>query len=78
MFFTFLPEKLFEKNFLVEYLRSNSALQAASAYKKKEFWRATHTPLRLLTGRIIFLTREKTPFASPVVRSSDWLELIRL
>ena len=43
-------------------------LQAASAYKKREFWRETHTSLRLLTGRIIFLTREKTPFASPVGR----------
>ena len=58
----------YQKNFLVECLRSNSALQAASAYKKREFWRETHTPLRLLTGRIIFLTREKTSFASPVGR----------
>ena len=40
-----------------------AALQAASAYKRREFWRKTHTPLRLLIGRIIFLTREKTSFA---------------
>ena len=87
----------YEKNstlfsFLVKCLQSNSrkarGLQVASAYKRQEFWRKTHTPLWLLIGRIIFLTLEKTSFAiviglffffvrvKNIVRSSDWLELI--
>ena len=47
------------KTFLVECVRS----RAASCKKRLEFWRETHTPLWLLIGRIIFLTREKTSFA---------------
>ena len=54
MFFTFLA-----RTFLVECVRSG----AASCNKRREFWRETHTPLWLLIGRIIFLTREKTSFA---------------
>ena len=42
-------------------------LQASSAYKRREFRRETHTPLWLLIGRIIFLTREKD-----TARYSDW------
>ena len=38
-------------------------MQTASAYRRRKFWRETHTPLWLLTGRIIFLTSEKTSFA---------------
>ena len=34
-----------------------------SVSKRREFWRETRTPLWLLIGRIIFLTREKTSFA---------------
>ena len=45
--------------FSVECVRSG----AASCNKRREFWRETHTPLWLLIGRIIFLTREKTSFA---------------
>ena len=64
------------------------ALQNASAFKRREFWRETHTPLWLLIGQIIFLIREKTSFAiligriffflsaKAVVRASDWLKLI--
>ena len=44
---------------LVEGVRSG----AASCNKRLEFWHETHTPLWLLNGRIIFLTREKTSFA---------------
>ena len=36
---------------------------AASCNKRGKFWRETDTPLWLLIGRIIFLTREKTWFA---------------
>ena len=43
--------------------RKARGLQVASAYKRQEFWRKTHTPLWLLIGRIIFLTLEKTSFA---------------
>ena len=55
-------EKLFSLN-ACEATRWARALQAASAYERWEFWRETHTPLWLLIGRIIFLTREKTSFA---------------
>ena len=82
--FHFFSEKnSLSKTFLVECVRSS----AASCNKRREFWRETHTPLWLLIGRIIFLTREKTSFAiligriifsrvKTIVRSSDWLELI--
>ena len=60
MFFTLLATKtLWVKTFLVECVRSG----AASCNKRREFWHETHTPLGLLIGRIIFLTREKTWFA---------------
>ena len=60
MFVTFFSEKYsFSKTFLVECVRSG----AASCIKRREFWRETHTPLWLLIGRIVFLTREKTSFA---------------
>ena len=62
MFFTFFTRKtLREKRFSLNVCEV--ALQAASAYKRREFWRETHTPLWPLIGRIIFLTREKTSFA---------------
>ena len=84
MFFTFIARK----TLWVELFSLNvyeATLQAA--IKRREFWRETHTPLWLLIGRIIFLTREKTSFAiligriifftcENIVRSSDWLELI--
>ena len=58
--FHFFSEKnSLSKTFLVECVRSG----AASCNKRLEFWRETHTPLWLLIGRIIFLTREKTSFA---------------
>ena len=59
MFFPFLVRKTLSKTFLVECVRSG----AASCNKRREFWRKTHTPLWLLIGRIIFLTREETSFA---------------
>ena len=60
MFFTFFSEKnSWSKTFLVECVRSG----AASCNKRREFWRETRTPLWLLIGRIIFLTREQTSFA---------------
>ena len=58
--FHFFSEKnVLSKTFLVECVRSG----AASCNKRREYWRQTHTPLWLLIGRIIFLTREKTSFA---------------
>ena len=58
--FHFYNEKnSLSRTFLVECVRSG----AASCNKRREFWRETHTPLWLLIGRIIFLTREKTSFA---------------
>ena len=58
--FHFFSEKnSLSKTFLVECVRSG----APSCNKRREFWRETHTPLWLLIGRIIFLTREKTSFA---------------
>ena len=58
--FHFFSEKnSLRKTFLVECVRSG----AARCNKRREFWRDTHTPLWLLIGRIIFLTREKTSFA---------------
>ena len=59
VFVTFVARKTLSKTFLVECVRSG----AASCNKRREFWRETHTPLWLLIGRIIFLTREKTWFA---------------
>ena len=61
MFFTFLREKRFSLN--VCEAAPQEALQNASAFKRREFWRETHTPLWLLIGQIIFLIREKTSFA---------------
>ena len=59
-FFHFFSEKnSLSKTFLVECVRSG----AASRNKTREFWRKTRTPLWLLIGRIVFLTREKTSFA---------------
>ena len=43
-----LQEKFFSLNVC------EAALQAASAYKRREIRRETHTPLWLLIGRIIF------------------------
>ena len=60
-----------------EATRKARALQVASAYKRREFWRETHTPLWLLIGRIIFLTREKTSFAIPIRRIFSLLWLAR-
>ena len=58
--FHFFSEKnSLSKTFLVECVRSG----AASCNKRREFWRQTRTPLWLLIGRFIFLTREKTSFA---------------
>ena len=58
-FSLFSEKNSLSKTFLVECVRSG----AASCNKKREFWRETHTPLWLLIGRIIFLTREKTSSA---------------
>ena len=55
----FSEKNSLSKTFLVECVRSG----AASCNKRQQFWRETHTPLCLLVGRIIFLTREKTSFA---------------
>ena len=58
--FHFFGEKnSLSKTFHVECVRSG----AASCTKRREFWRETRTPLWLLIGRIIFLTREITSFA---------------
>ena len=58
--FHFFSEKnSLSKTFLIECVRSG----AASCNKRWEFCRETHTPLWLLIGHIIFLTREKTSFA---------------
>ena len=65
MFFTFLQEKAFEKKFSslnVWKAALQGVVQAASAYKRREFWRETHRLLWLLIGRIIFFTREETLF----------------
>ena len=77
MFSTFITEKLFENI-------CKATLQAASAYKRRKFWRE---PPWLMIGRIIFLTREKTSswflfdvssfsLVETIVLSSDWLEII--
>ena len=49
--------------------RKAKALQAASAFKRRKFWRETHTLRWLLIGRFIFLTREKTSFAPLMART---------
>ena len=59
VFHFFSKKNSLSKTFLVECVRSG----AASCNKRREFYRETHTPLWLLIGRIIFLTREKTSFA---------------
>ena len=58
-FSLFSEKNSLSKTFLVECVRSG----AASCNKSREFWRETHTPLWLLIGRIIFLTRKETSFA---------------
>ena len=85
VFHFFNEKKLFEKNFSP---RMCAKRRSATCKKRREFWRKTHTPLRLLIGRIIFRTGEKTSFAilieriifflrvKTIVHSSDWLELI--
>ena len=84
MFFTLLARNTLWVNFS-RWMCANEC--AASCNNRREFRRETHTPLWLLIGRIIFLTREKhrsrfwldVSFFSRVktiVRSSDWLELI--
>ena len=59
MFFTFLARK----TLWVKLFSLNVRSGASSCNKRREFWRKTYTPLWLLIGRIIFLTREKTSFA---------------
>ena len=59
VFHFFTEKNSLRKTFLVECVRSGPA----SCNKWREFWRETHTPLWLLIGCIIFLTREKTSFA---------------
>lgn len=64
MFFAFLWENLFEKNFSCWMSAKHSQSEGtASAYKRQEFWHETHTPLWVLIGHIIFLTCGKTSFA---------------
>ena len=64
--FHFFSEKnSWSKTFLVECVGRG----AASYNKRREFWRKTYTPLWLLIGRIIFLTREKTSFAILIGRN---------
>ena len=57
--FFFFTRKTLRGNFS----RWMSANCAASANKRRKFWRETHTPLWPLIGRIIFLISEKTSFA---------------
>ena len=73
-----LREKLFESI-------CKEALQAASAYKRREFWRETHTPLWLMIGRIIHVKITSSRFlldvssfsrVETIALSSDWLEII--
>ena len=59
VFHFFSQKNSLSKTFLVECVRSG----AASWNKRREFLRETPTPLLLLIGRIIFLTREKISFA---------------
>ena len=65
VFHFFSEKKLFEKNFSRWMCAKR---RSASCKKRREFWRETHTPLWLLIGRIIFLTREKTSFAIMIGR----------
>ena len=58
MFFTFLARK----TLWVKLFSLNVCKAALSCNKRRHFWRETHTPLWLLIGRIVFLTREKTSF----------------
>ena len=58
MFFTFSARK----TLWVKLFSLNVCKAALSCNKRRHFWRETHTPLWLLIGRIIFLTREKTSF----------------
>ena len=82
MFFTFFTRKtLREKPFSLNVCEVT--LSAASAYKRREFWREIHTSLAsdwtyhylllllLFFYFIFFFSRVKTIF-----RSSDWLEFI--
>ena len=59
VFHFFSGKNSLSKTFLVECVRSG----AASCNKRREFWRETRTPLSLLIGHIIFLTREITSYA---------------
>ena len=62
-----------DMEYLVQYIENTSwkvlaygiyaRSGAARCNKRRESWRETHTPLWLLIGRIIFITREKTSFA---------------
>ena len=54
-------EKLVSLNVCEAVLQGT--LQATSSFERREFSRETHTSLRLLIGRIIFVTHEKTSFA---------------
>ena len=65
MVFNFLQEKLFEENVC------EAALQSASADRRRESWRETHTPLSPLIGRVSLFLLVKT-----IVRSSNCLELV--
>ena len=61
-----LREKLVSLNVCEAVLQGT--LQAASPFKRREFWCETHTSLRLLIGRIIFVTHE----LKNIVRYSYW------
>ena len=61
----FIDSEFIYKSIPIQFPRTTHkgrVLYGASAYKRREIWRETHTPLWLLIGRIIFLTREKTSF----------------
>ena len=86
VFHFFDEKKIFEKNFSP---RVCAKRRSATYKKRREFWRETHTPLRLLIGRINFLTGEKNIVrdsdrtyhffflrVKTIFHSSDWLELI--
>ena len=63
VFHFFSKKNSLSKTFLVECVRSG----AASCNKRREFGRETHSPLRLLIGRIIFSHTWKN-----IVRDSHW------
>ena len=73
-FSVFLREILFEKFFScwmsAKISQSETTASCKRLYKRPEFWCECHTPLWLVIGRIIFLTREETSFAPLICQNS--------